>query len=574
MSTIVRYSSGSTYTIVPNKVEIEKVQDLGGQYHIPYSSIVGMMRLGLGAQKITVSGDALDMSACLWHDVVAISFDSGTSYQTVYFAGIPYTSDCWSGIYPYALSLLASPLREGAIVRYPTTGYLWGNQGIAGVSQAGNVSAFPAIHYLAPLFYAPLSNTLIDFTGQGVSFARASAKVHNGVTYPANVPIFDNGLYLASDTAQDVATWTPPASTLRTIAMQIKRTALSIVDGFSSLDTSRWIVDSGSVVATGGSLVVGQPTSVYSIAHSSFSLDRLQAGSIIFSGACLPRETGGINSLGLSNDWGFVSVWSDNGNIFAVGIDTGIAAGSTLREFKITFLGNGTANLYIDSVLKVSGVTLPASCQVGFKAYTGGTYIRIDQITVTGFSAFPATLTVWTAAKNKLTIDTVNNLLKWTDDTTTVSLALPAAYLSGTVMDVVLLDDTSHAVTLAVHPAGGSWTSATGTLAALTWPQLTLGNLEGSIANLIQYPYVLTAAEYQAIVYSNLSLLFNTLYIGNRYAGEIVKGSDKRLLNANGSDISALLGGSDIAIGATPVTIAQTQGLSARWYVELKRTDV
>lgn len=574
MSTIVRYSSGSTYTLVANKVEIEKVQDLGGQYHIPYSSIVGMMRLGLGIQKITVSGDILDMAACIWHDVVAISFDSGVSYQTVYFAGVPYTSDCWSGIYPYALSLLASPLKEQTAVRYPTTGYKWGNQSISGISQAGNVPAYPTIRYLAPLFYAPLSNTLVDFAGQSVTFTRTAAKVHGGVTYPINTPIFDNGLYLASDTAQDVATWTPPASTVRTVVMQIKRASLSILEPFSSLDTSKWIVGSGTVITTGGSLVVGQPTSVYSAAHSSFSLDRFQVGSIIFSGACLPRETAAINALGLFNDWGFTSLWSDNGNIFAAGIDTGIAASATLREFKITFLGNGTANLYIDSVLKAAGSTLPASCQIAFKAYAGGAYIRVDQIQVTGFASFPATLTVWNGVHNTLRIDTVNNLLKWDDAITTVSLALPAAYLSGTVMDVVLLDDTSHAVTLAVHPAGGAWTSATGTLALLTWPQLTLGPLEGSIANLIQYPYVLTAAEYQALAYSSLSLLFNALYVGNRYAGEVIKGSDKRLLNANGSDISALLGGTDIPISASAVTIAQSQGLSARWYVEVKRTDV
>lgn len=427
MSTIVRYSNGSTYTIVPNKVDIEKVQDLDGQYHIPFSSIVGMMRLGLGIQKITVSGDALDMSACLWHDVVAISFDSGTSYQAVYFAGVPYTSDCWSGIYPYALSLLASPLREGAAVRYPASGYKWGNQSIAGISQAGNVSAFPTIHFLAPLFYAPLSNTLIDFAGQAVAFERFGSKVHAGVTYPSDTPIFDNGLYIGSDTAQDFARWTPPVSTVRTVVMQIKKT----------------------------------------------------------------------NAV----SWDF-SIW---------------------------------ANAVV--------------------------------------------------ARNNVLIDTSNNLIKWSDGTTTVSAVFPtAAYLSGAVTDIVLIEDTSHAVTVAVHAAGGSWTSATGTLAALLWNSsfilgqygdgVTRNPLEGSISNLIQYGYVLSSAEYQALAYSSLSLLFNGLYIGNRYAGEIVKGSDRRLVNANSSDISALLGGSDIAIGSAAVTIAQSQGLSARWYVEVKRTDV
>jgi hypothetical protein len=236
------------------------------------------------------------------------------------------------------------------------------------------------------------------------------------VTYLINVPIYDNGLYLSSDTAQDVAVWTPPASTVRTVAMQIKMTRAS---------------------------------------------------------------------------------------------------------------GAGAA------------------------------------------------LTIWSSAHNTLAINTTTNVLTWTDGTTTVSITFPtASWTAGIVLDVIAIEDTAHAVTLAAHPVGGSWTSASGTLAALTWPQLTLGNLEGSIANLIEYPYALASAEYQGLAYSSLSLLFNGLYVGNRYAGEIVKGDDGRLVNVNGSDISALLGGVDIAIGSAAVTITQSQGLAARWYIELQRTDV
>lgn len=192
--------------------------------------------------------------------------------------------------------------------------------------------------------------------------------------------------------------------------------------------------------------------------------------------------------------------------------------------------------------------------------------------------AIPQVLTIWSDILNginTLTIRTGFNEVDWTDGTTLVAAVFPtAAYLAGTVVDIIVEVATGQAVTVVAHAAGGTWYTATGTLTHLDWVVLTLGNLEGSIANLVEYPYVLSSAEYQAIVYSGLSLLFNTLYIGNRYAGEIVKGSDKRLLNANGSDISALLGGTDIAIGSSAATIAQTQGPSARWYVEVKRTDV
>jgi hypothetical protein len=293
---------------------------------------------------------------------------------------------------------------------------MWGNQSISGLSQAGNTEAYPIIHYLAPLFYAPFNNTLVDFTGQSVTFTRALAKAHGGVTYPINTPIFDSGLYLASDISQDVALWTPPAATVLTVAMQIVRT-----------------------------------------------------------------RTGGAGSA----------------------------------------------------------------------------------------------LTIWSSAHNTLAINTSTNVLTWTDGTTTVSITFPtASWTAGTVLDVVVLHDAANAVTLAVHPAGGSWVIGTGTLALLTWPQLTLGNLEGSLFNLIQYPYVLVSAEYQAIIYSSLSLLFNSLYIGNRYAGEVTKNDSSQLINAGGADISALLGGTDILIGSTSVTIAQSQGMSARWYVEVQRNDV
>lgn len=40
------------------------------------------------------------------------------------------------------------------------------------------------------------------------------------------------------------------------------------------------------------------------------------------------------------------------------------------------------------------------------------------------------------------------------------------------------------------------------------------------------------------------------------------------------SNFVTLVAGEDTAIGATEATLTQTQGLSARWYVELQRTDV
>jgi len=562
-----KYSDGSLIQLVQAKYARTDPQILS-TYHVPLSDINGAIPLGLDWQTWTISGVIADSMSVRWHDIIWLSLDNvawrACRVQATAFPTNNYQQST------YELTMLVSPILEGAAVRYPASGFKWGNQAITGISQLGNTVAYPTIHYLAPLFYAPLSNTLVDITGQSVTFLRTASKVHGGVTYPINTPIFDSGLYLGSDTAQDVATWTPPASTLRTVAMQLKQTRYpspwSIGGGGVNLLTanqSNAETNTTGVTSSWGTLT--RNTSAPLVGTADFKLvadgggdASLSVTSAVTAGRWYAFQVffntyhwQGGHTVHLRMGWYNASGWMSNtmgGAVAAEGVPTHLSvigqapAGATVCDIRI----------YLD--LSISGEVL-----------------WVDSLML---EAIPTTLTVWTSAHNKLTIDMGYNLLQWNDQYANLFLALPAAYMSGAVIDVVLFDDTSHAVTLAVHPAGGAWTTNTGTLAALTWPQLTLGNLEGGIANLIEYGYVLTSAEYQALAYSSLSLLFNSLYAGNRYAGEIIKGSDKRLLNAAGSDISALLGGTDIAIGSAAVTIAQTQGLAARWYVELKRTDV
>jgi hypothetical protein len=418
MSSIVRYSSGSTYTLVKQKVDTEIIQDVT-TYHVPLTNINGGVRGGLGLSRITIAGQIEDRTACLWHDIVAVSLDSGTSYQTVYFSSVSCSEDGWSGIYPFTLELIASPLKEQAAVRYPTSAsaWYWGLATSDAAHQHGNVGAPIELHYLSPLYYFPLAQDIQDFAGRGLTFTRALAKDHAGVSYAVNTPIFDHGLYIGSDTSQDVAKWTPAASTLKTITCQITHTQAT---------------------------------------------------------------------------------------------------------------GDATA------------------------------------------------LTVWTATKNKLTIDITANTISWTDDTTTVTATFPTAHWSaGDAIDIIAIEDAAHAVTLVVRAAGEAWTEVhTGTLAAIEWPELTLGNLEGSIANLIEYPYVLVAAEWEALHYSLLPLACGTLYIANTQAEEIIKGTDGTLETLSGVDVTSNLAGSDVLMTSTPATITMSQGLSARWYVNVKRTDV
>lgn len=576
MSLLVKYSTGSTYTLVANKVETGIAQDISS-YHVPLTNINGGVRQGLKAVSITISGDIEDKTACLWHDIVAVSLDSGTSYQTVYFASVSFSDDRWSSIYPFSLELLASPLKEQAATRFPTgTAFKWGLASQTLVSQAGNTGAPIELHYLAPLFYFPLAQSIEDFAGRGLTFTRTLAKTHAGVSYAVNIPAFDNGLYIGSDTSQDTPKWTPAASTLKSILCQIKQTRYP----------SAWLIGAGA--GTANLLTANQSnaeTDTTGMTSAGGTLTRNTSTPLAGAGDFKLVSTGS-NDLILKTATTAVAVTAGQWYTAQALVKCTVAAG---RQVKIGISWYTAANALVQTdygaaVACPSAATV-LSATILCPATATKAYIWIDVVSSLNaeilyadslmLESIPVTLTVWTAAKNKLTIDTTANTVSWTDDTTTVAAVFPtASYMAGTIIDLAVIDDTSHAVTVAAHAAAGAWTHEHGTLAAIEYPELTLGNLDGSIANLIEYPYALAQAEYEAPNYSLLPLLFNTLYIANNRAEEIIKGTDGTLETATGTDISGNLAGADVLITSTAITVTMSQGLAARWYLNVKRTDV
>src|SRR5664280_3600094 len=176
MSILVKYSTGSTYTLVANKVETGIAQDVTA-YHVSLSNINGGVKNGLKLAPMTITGDILDMTACQWDDVVAVSLDSGTSYQTVYFTGATYASDCWSGIYPYSMTLLVSPLRYGAT---HTSATYWG--WTTATVPAATGTGLMRLSYQGPTRFWPLLNSLasvdgvnLTYTGTPVSYTHLRA---------------------------------------------------------------------------------------------------------------------------------------------------------------------------------------------------------------------------------------------------------------------------------------------------------------------------------------------------------------------------------------------------------------
>lgn len=571
MSLILKYLSGSTYTLVADVVGQEYGQELAYAYHIPLSDVSAAAGNGLSLSKITIQGSVETKTAVDWQHITGISLDSGTSYQTVVFSSVDWQDDRWSSIYPFTLSLVAYVQRVGSSTRYPTTGYKWGAQSVTLAAHGGNVNAYPKITLLPPSASYPCIQDLLSYEGSGITFTRTVAKVHAGISYGINVPAFDNGLYLASDTASDVAKVTLPTATVRSVACQIKQTrypsawgiggtALNLLtenqsnaetdttgmwgyNGTLTRNTSSPLVGTGNfkIVSTGDTTIIETATTAAAVTAGQW----YAAQALVKTSGCAAGRKSHI-----------AIAWYTAADAYlSVSASAQVDCPTSATVLSVIGLAPATAAkayiyIYIDSA--ASGETLYADSLM--------------------LEALPTTLTVWTAGKNKLTIDTVNNLCKWTDDATTVQATFPTSdYMAAKVVDIVAVDDTSHAVTVACHAAGGSWTSGTGTLADILWPELTLGVLEGSLAWLTQWDYALASTEYEAIVYSLAPWQFNTLRIPLRYAGTTVK--DGQTLVIAGTDHSGLLGGSDVAVGASNVTLTEAGGIACRWYAELARTD-
>jgi hypothetical protein len=577
MSTIVKYSSGSTYTLVKQKVDTEIIQDVT-TYHVPLTNINGGVRGGLGLSRITIAGQIEDRTACLWHDIVAVSLDSGTSYQTVYFSSVSFGDDGWSSIYSYTLSLLVSPLREGATTRYPTTGYQWGQSTLANVHHHGGtgVAANVELNYLAPLFYFPLASSIVDFAGRSLTFTRTLAKAHGGISYLANIPIYNNGLVLSSETSQDVAKWTPAASTLKTIACQIKQTAYP----------KNWVIGAGA--GTANLLTANQSnaeTDTTGMTSAGGTLTR-NTGTPLAGTADFKLVSTGSNDLILKTTTTAVAVTAGQwycaqalckvtaaaGRHIKIGISWYTAADALVSTDYGAEQDVPTTATVISVVLEAPATATKAYVWIDVVSSLNAEILYADSLML---EALPTSVTVWTAALNKLTISLAADTLSWTDDTTTVSATFPTAdYMDGHVVDLVCVDDTSHAVVVAAHPSGGAWTHADGTLAAIAYPELTLGNLEGSLAHLVEYPYALVAAEYEAIVFSPAPLKFNSMCVANRNAVTIQRTTDHTLLFADGTDVSGLLGGTPLTVTTVNADIACSAGLTARWYVQVKDTNL
>jgi len=183
-------------------------------YNYPFQDEGGSIRRGLNLQEVSFTPSIEDVNTIPFKDVKYISFDNQT-WQKVYSVDFSWNSVPTGIKYPFTVNMTISPLRLGAEHSYLG---LW-DYATQSVSQNGNHNSPVKITYYAPQFYFPFQQSLVDFVGSSVTFTRGSTKTYNGVTYQANEPVFDNGLYIGTN---DVASLNIPSTSEGTLLLKIR----------------------------------------------------------------------------------------------------------------------------------------------------------------------------------------------------------------------------------------------------------------------------------------------------------------------------------------------------------------
>jgi hypothetical protein len=183
-------------------------------YHQTFTDMNDGQPLGLEAQEILVNLRPLDLNIP-FQTVTDVSFDNVTWQKVIAIKVLDVNLPFKGAHYPLTLRILASPLRIGTA---HASGDKWGLASTT-LANAGNHQAYAKLIYYAPRYYFSLLQKLVDFAGSSITFTNAASKIYGGVSYPANTPVFDEGLVVLSG---DVPSLTIPNYTSGTILLKIK----------------------------------------------------------------------------------------------------------------------------------------------------------------------------------------------------------------------------------------------------------------------------------------------------------------------------------------------------------------
>jgi hypothetical protein len=547
MSITVKYSTGSTYTLVANSSSIPIVQGVAVD-HI-YGTDQSLSRAtGLEWGKVTISGDILDKAACLWDDIVAISYDAGTSYQDARSMGVEFQNDQWSGIYPYSLTLMVSPLRYGS-THTSSTYWGWTTATVPAATGAGLMR----LSYQGPTRFWPLQNSLASVDGVNLTYT--------------GIPVFSNGLVIGAGVKASASI------TAKSLLMRLLFSSPWIIGGSApnlltanqsnaGTDTTGMEAVNGTIARTNGfPPPVGSSYAfeVYTITNINAQIRATYTNVTAGAAYVFSAYTRALNAAGrhvlVRIEW----------------FNAASASLGTLDSSSIV-LTNAYARLLI-------GGTAPATttkCKVSV-VFPDST--AVDGPLASGFmlQAMSSSNYLWQSAHNSCSIDMVAGAVKWFDGTTTISRTIDlAGYLAGGTLDVIAIDDVAEVL---VVVQAGTATTATDTLAALTWGTLNIGS-DGSaneamaaISCITAYPYVLVSAEYGALHLTVNPLLMGTYSTYFRSSGTVVVNNQGRLIDAVGNDVSAGMAGSiPKGVSGAAGSLVMSDGLSARWQVLIDDT--
>jgi hypothetical protein len=561
----------TTYLIDAHRNQTQ--DERGIIYNYPFTDLSDSIRIGLNPQRISFTPYITNLSTIPWRDIISISFDNVT-WQKILFMDFSFNTIPGGGVYPFTVNMIISPLRLGMT---HASGNIWGLNATPNLVNAGNHTAYAKLVYYAPRLYFPLVQNLIDFAGSSIALTNVSTKTYQGVSYPANTPIFNEGLYLSNEFA-DVAKLTFYNTTVHTIIAQIKSTRYPTdwvigsggITNLLTANQSNAETDTTGMDSSGGTFSRTTTAGEFYAGIAGFKLVSTGAGNIYI---CTDPISAGVTAgkyyafsvyakaSTVAKNWYIRIVWFDAADGYLdVTATTSVAASISFTRLFVIGKAPATAAKYRVDVMLLATVA-------GDTLYIDN--LMLEQINET-------TIKVWDdGSTNCLWIDIPNSLLVWKDYVNTFWVDFPTIQFltenSAQVRQVVTIVVTHNGDIKGLHCKyeGGAFDDSTSdALDALVWTnEMTLGRFDGSLFNLIQYNYILIATEYGDLDFSLDALKFNDFYITNKTAGTIIYDEGK-LTDEDGNDISGLTSGDLLEEGI----ITMTEGLSARWTAEIKDT--
>ena len=555
-------------------------------YHIPNTAQNYAKNLGVSLQELDMEIFQDSRTTIPWHKIDKVSFDNWSTYQTVFAAtslGFTVPPDDWT--YSMQIALLVSPLRYGTV---HTSSEVWGKTSVS-LTTNGNYTPAPVkLTYRGAKYYFPLDVDLKAHTGDALTYTRSGSITYNGVSYDANVPIFDEGLHIGENSIAKIDLPSFSVGSLMLKLLYNKKESLTYLSDYdigsfeqdtnangvcdnwtesqSANITATWTRDATHIEGSYSQKVVA------SLASSSANYEYARVNSDYLSAEANTNYYLNLqgNITANTNFFVYAIVYSYDSSYSLISQTTAVPWGTSVTttgfEFKSIAFTTPANTAYIAISLRVQIAA----------GDTGSITMYWDDVKV-----FKANRII-SSDNFGLELDWANQNLKLTSGANTLSTSFAGViddflynskYLfcgiewdaSNTYLAVGEWDDitetflnpTTNSGTFSITFGGTTYIGSDG--ANYFW--------HGSIQDLVLYDYEVpnwTTAEWHL---TTEPLQWNDLYIANVTSGMITY-QDGKLIDEDGNDITGLVSGTPLVEG----DIEMTAGLSGLWSVEADDT--